>query len=297
MESEHEYIREISKYSDQIGGFAAKYGNLVASCDGVGTKILLAQVANKKHGRSLKSIGIDCVAMVVNDLLCKGAEPMFFLDYYASDKLVEREFYEVLSGIQDGCIEAGMELVGGETAVLNGVIAKETFDVCGFGIGKIIDELPKDNIRMGDSVIGLKSTGIHSNGFTLIRKYIASTCPAHEVSILLEPTKIYVNDIETMRKVGVRIKALAHITGGGFKNVNRILPDGMEVNYFETYDYYAHDELFRWVQLQTNLKMEEMRDIFNCGIGMVMIIPSEDTAKLPRDCVYLGKMDGKSKDR
>ena len=298
MESEHKYIREISKYSDQIGGFAAKYGNLIASCDGVGTKILLAQLANKEHGRSLKSIGIDCVAMVVNDLLCKGAEPMFFLDYYASDKLVEREFYEVLSGIQDGCIEAGMELVGGETAELNGVIAKETFDVCGFGIGKIKDELPKDNICIGDSVIGLKSTGFHSNGFTLIRRHVASSCSAHELSILLEPTKIYVNDIETIREMGVQIKALAHITGGGFKNVNRILPDDMKVNYFETLRaFYFHDELFRWIQLQANLKMKEMRNIFNCGIGMVMIIAPEDIVKLLIDYVYLGKIGGKSKDR
>ena len=297
MESEHKYIREISKYSDQIGGFAAKYGNLVASCDGVGTKILLAQIANKEYGRPLNSIGIDCVAMVVNDLLCKGAEPMFFMDYYASDKLVEREFYDVLSGIQDGCVEAGMELVGGETAELNGVISKGTFDVCGFGIGKLIDELPKDNICIGDSVIGLTSTGFHSNGFTLLRKHIEHPCSAYELSILLKPTKIYVNDIETIREAGVPIKALAHITGGGFKNVNRILPDDMEVNYIETDSYYAHDKLFQNIQERANLTMEEMRDIFNCGIGMVMIISPEDIVDLPIDYVYLGEIDGKSKDR
>ena len=145
MYSEHNYIQEISKYSDQIGGFAGKCGNLIASCDGVGTKILLAQIARDYYKRPLQSIGIDCVAMVVNDLLCKGAVPKFFLDYYASDSLREDEFYQVLAGIQEGCEEAEIELIGGETAELKGIISEGTFDVCGFGVGTIIDELPKDN--------------------------------------------------------------------------------------------------------------------------------------------------------
>ena len=161
MENEHKYIQEISKYSDQIGGFAGKYGNLVASCDGVGTKILLAQVAKNYHKRPLQSIGIDCVAMVVNDILCKGAVPKFFLDYYASDSLREDEFYQVLAGIQEGCEECEMELIGGETAELNDIITIGTFDVCGFGIGFIVDELPKDNIKVGDSVVGIESSGFH----------------------------------------------------------------------------------------------------------------------------------------
>ena len=181
MADDQKLIKEISKYSDQIGGYAAKYSSynkffktdFATSCDGVGTKILLAQIARSYFSRPLQSIGIDCVAMVVNDLLCKGAKPRFFLDYFATDSLNEHEFYEVLAGIQEGCEECDMELLGGETAELNGLISVGTFDVCGFGIGHIGDgyELPKDNIKIGDSVVGLESSGFHSNGFTTIRKY------------------------------------------------------------------------------------------------------------------------------
>ena len=160
MANDQKLIKEISKYSDQIGGFAGKYGNLVASCDGVGTKILLAQIASSFYSRPLQSIGIDCVAMVVNDLLCKGAKPDFFLDYYASDDLREQEFYQVLAGIQEGCEECDMKLLGGETAELNDIITIGNFDVCGFGVGTIIDELPKLESLMENgkknSVKGLK---------------------------------------------------------------------------------------------------------------------------------------------
>ena len=149
MADDQKLIKEISKYSDQIGGFAGKYGNLVASCDGVGTKILLAQTAKKYHNRPLQSIGIDCVAMVVNDLLCKGAKPKFFLDYFAADRIREDEFYEILEGIHEGCVESEMELMGGETAELNGIITSDAFDVCGFGKHKKPECWSVDAIRMG----------------------------------------------------------------------------------------------------------------------------------------------------
>ena len=294
-------IEGISKYSDQIGGFAGKYGNLVASCDGVGTKILLAQIANSFYSRPLQSVGIDCVAMVVNDLLCKGAKPEFFLDYYASDNLREQEFYQVLAGIQEGCEECDMKLLGGETAELNGLISQDTFDVCGFGIGTIIDELPKDNIKIGDSVVGITSSGFHSNGFTIIRKHTTDDDTHIPIGIewmlyLLEPTTIYVKHIERIRKSTVELKALAHITGGGFKNVNRVLPNNLTVLYDREDEFYSHHQLFQWIQTKSKMTMEEMRNTFNCGIGMVMILSPEDVKRLPIDTIYLGRIDNNYED-
>ena len=325
MADDQKLIKEISKYSDQIGGFAAKYSSynkwfrtdFATSCDGVGTKILLAQIANSFYSRPLTSIGIDCVAMVVNDLLCKGAFPKYFLDYFATDSLNEHEFYEVLAGIQEGCEECNMELLGGETAELNGLISSGTFDVCGFGIGHMADgyELPKDNIKIGDSVVGLESSGFHSNGFTTIRKYTTDV-DTHEpmgiewLSFLLEPTKIYVNDILKIREIGsgtsftdskikeepIEIKALAHITGGGFENVNRVLPDNLTVMYDREDEFYSHHQLFQWIQTKAKMTMEEMRSTFNCGIGMVMILSPEDAKRLPIDTIPLGRIDNNYED-
>jgi phosphoribosylaminoimidazole synthetase len=296
MADDQKLIKEISKYSDQIGGFAGKYGNLVASCDGVGTKILLAQTAKKYHNRPLQSIGIDCVAMVVNDLLCKGAKPKFFLDYFAADRIREDEFYEILEGIHEGCVESEMELMGGETAELNGIITSDAFDVCGFGVGFIVDELPKDNIVVGDSVIGLKSSGFHSNGFTIIRQslmdqnYMTTRSNEDMIDNFLEPTKIYVKDIELIRESGIKIKALAHITGGGFKNVDRILPDNLKVEYKQSNGYYSHPHHFEWIQSRTNMSKEKMRNTFNCGIGMVIVLSPEEVEKLPVDSIHLGEI-------
>ena len=308
MADDQKLIKEISKYSDQIGGFAGKYslpypkvGNigqkreLVASCDGVGTKIILAQIARLYYSRPLQSIGIDCVAMVVNDLLCKGAKPLFFLDYYASDNLKEQEFYQVMAGIQEGCEVCSMELLGGETAELNGIISKDTFDVCGFGLGTIVDELLKDNIEVGDSVVGLKSSGFHSNGFTIIRKYTSDKDTHRPVDVewmlnLLEPTTIYVEHIERIGKSNVELKALAHITGGGFKNVERVLPDNLGVRYDSEDVFYSHHQLFQWIQTKADMSMEEMRSTFNCGIGMVMILSPEEVEKLPIDYIQLGEI-------
>ena len=296
MADDQKLIKEISKYSDQIGGFAGKYGNLVASCDGVGTKILLAQTAKKYHNRPLQSIGIDCVAMVVNDLLCKGAKPKFFLDYFAADRIREDEFYEILEGIHEGCVESEMELMGGETAELNGIITSDAFDVCGFGVGFIVDELPKDNIVVGDSVIGLKSSGFHSNGFTIIRQslmdqnYMTTRSNEDMIDNFLEPTKIYVKDIELIRESGIKIKALAHITGGGFKNVDRILPDNLKVEYKQSNGYYSHPHHFKWIQSRTNMSKEKMRNTFNCGIGMVIVLSPEEVEKLPVDSIHLGEI-------
>ena len=304
-------VEGIKQYSKQIGGYAGEYTlplpkvgfgysysrTLVASCDGVGTKILLAQVAKNHHNRSLDTIGIDCVAMVANDLLCSGAEPLFFLDYFCSANVNEEDFNEVLEGIHEGCVESEMELIGGETAELPDIIEKDTFDVCGFGVGRIKEEsLPKDNIVVGDSVIGLKSSGFHSNGFTIIRQalmdkyYIDTRSDIDFLDNLLEPTKIYVKDIDLIRKAGVNIKALAHITGGGFKNVDRILPDNLKVAYKPHYGYYAHPHHFEWIQSKTKMTKEKMRNTFNCGIGMVIVLSSEEVEKIPVDSIHLGEI-------
>ena len=316
MADDQKLIKEISKYSDQIGGYAAKYSSynkffktdFATSCDGVGTKILLAQIARSYFSRPLQSIGIDCVAMVVNDLLCKGAKPRFFLDYFATDSLNEHEFYEVLAGIQEGCEECDMELLGGETAELNGLISYGTFDVCGFGIGHIRDgyELPKDNIKIGDSVVGLESSGFHSNGFTIIRQHTTRDrfndtrqVPPVDfewLSFLLEPTKIYVEHIKRIRKSEIELKALAHITGGGFKNVDRVLPKNLRVKYEREDVFYSHHQLFQWIQTKAEMTMEEMRNTFNCGIGMVMILSPEDAKRLPVDTIPLGRIDNNYED-
>ena len=234
--------------------------------------------------------------------------PRFFLDYFAADSLREHEFYEVLAGIQDGCEECEMELLGGETAELNGLISYGTFDVCGFGVGNIADgsELPKDNIKIGDSVVGLESSGFHSNGFTIIRQHTTKDrfndtrqVPPVDfewLSFLLEPTKIYVEHIKRIRKSEIELKALAHITGGGFKNVDRVLPKNLRVKYEREDVFYSHHQLFQWIQTKAEMTMEEMRNTFNCGIGMVMILSPEDAKRLPVDTIPLGRIDNNYED-
>lgn len=299
MVDDQKLIKGISKYSDQIGGFAGKHGNLIASCDGVGTKILLAQLAKKKFNRSLKTIGIDCVAMVVNDLLCSGGEPLFFLDYFCSAKINEEDFNEVLEGIYVGCQLTGMELIGGETAELPNIIEKNTFDVCGFGVGLKTDELPKSNMKVGDKIVGLPSSGFHSNGYTLLRKHVWSRMEKDFIYKLLEPTIIYKDEVNALKKEGIEIKGLAHITGGGFNNVNRILPDNLYAN-IRLYDqnetiFFRHEKLFQWIQKEANLTKKEMMATFNCGVGMVVIVPDDSNwlhlSHVLKDHLILGELE------
>ena len=301
MVDDQKLIKGISKYSDQIGGFAGKHGNLIASCDGVGTKILLAQLAKKKFNRSLKTIGIDCVAMVVNDLLCSGGEPLFFLDYFCSAKINEEEFNEVLEGIYVGCQLSGMELIGGETAELPNIIEKNTFDVCGFGVGLKTDELPKSNMKVGDKIVGLPSSGFHSNGYTLLRKHVWSRMEKDFIYKLLEPTIIYKDEVNALKKEGIEIKGIAHITGGGFNNVNRILPDNLYAN-IRLYDqnetiFFRHEKLFQWIQKEANLTKKEMMATFNCGVGMVVIVPDNSDwlhlSHVLKDYLILGELEEK----
>ena len=296
------------KYPSNLSGYAGKYENLVSSADGVGTKILLAQYARASFNRPLNSIGQDVVAMVVNDLICKGAKPLFFLDYFASSKISNAHFHEVLDGIHEACSSINIPLLGGETAKLPGIITEGTFDVAGFGVGKIEsveDELP-NNIQTGDVVIGIKSTGFHSNGFTIIRRNIGWRESGNDPFLdkLLTPTKIYVEDIQHLKTIyrpdplirwvekstdpaiektnreSIKIKGLAHITGGGFDNINRILPKKHTIKYDDSFlyenDYPAHADMFRWIQENEGLTTEQMYNTFNCGVGMAVILSPED---------------------
>ena len=323
MTKNDKLVEGIKQYSKQIGGYAGEYTlplpkvgfgysyprTLVASCDGVGTKILLAQQAKIIHGRSLKTIGIDCVAMVANDLLCNGAEPLFFLDYFCSANVNEEDFNEVLEGIYVGCELAGMELIGGETAELPGIIERDTFDVCGFGVGRIKEEsLPKDNMKAGDKIVGLPSSGFHSNGYTLIRKHIGGNDEKDFIYKLLEPTIIYKNEIDALKKAKIEIKGLAHITGDGYNNVNRILPDNLNAN-IRLYNpertsnksnetrFFGHDKLFQWIQKEAKLTKKEMMATFNCGVGMVVIIPDDcdwlHLSNVLKDHLILGELEEK----
>ena len=297
IEKAERTVDYIKKYSDQIGGYGGEYkhktqnffGNLLACVDGVGTKILTAQYAQRKYNRDISSLGIDCVAMVVNDMICKGADPLFFLDYYASSKLDEESFYQIIDGIHLGCEETGMQLLGGETAEMNGVIEQGTFDVCGFGVGEIINELPY-NVSKGDVVIGLFSHGLHSNGFSLINTADLDQYDEQFINTLLTPTKIYFDEVKKIRHDCV-INALAHITGGGLSNIDRVIPDNLKVKYLMSEGYFDHVELFNKIQSDFDVDYQEMRNTFNCGVGMVVIMHPEELTNMPhKDFIILGEL-------
>ena len=284
-----ELISEISGYSDEIGKFAAHYNlapwdgnNLVTSCDGVGTKVILAKYAKDKYGRSLHSIGQDCVAMVVNDMICEDAKPLFFLDYYATNKLDRSDYKEVLAGINDSCAKLKMKLIGGETAEMPGMFNGNIFDVCGFGVG-VKRNTQKNPIVAGDRVIGIKSNGLHSNGFSIIRKIMENhLLDAESIDMLLRPTPLYHNDIETLRKSFVDIKGIANITGGGLNNIRRILPSKYFVKWNKNLPtFHAHVDTFQWIQSMSNMTDSDMLETFNCGLGMVLVISERPYIKMP----------------
>ena len=284
-------------FSSEIGKFAATLntsirsysGDLVASVDGVGTKVLLAKDYKTYTGHSLNGIGKDCVAMVMNDIICEHAIPIMFMDYYATGKLIKEDFLEVLSGMQDYCTELNIPILGGETAEMPGMFQPDAFDVCGFGLGNKIGKF--DEIEKGDLVIGLKSSGVHSNGFSLIRK-IDSVLYSDKMKQLLEPTKLYYEDITALRRKSVSIKGIAHITGGGWKNFDRILK-GNSCKWINDWNvYYDHKQLFEWIQKETNATFEEMYNTFNCGIGMMVIIKRSHIDNIPlTNFVVLGEIN------
>lgn len=281
-------VDNLKSQSDQIGKYAAEFTlpigtstRLVSSCDGVGTKVLLALEAKKRFGRSLSSIGEDCVAMVINDLLCENANPLFFMDYFATSSLNESDYNEVLAGIIAACGSIGVKLIGGETAELPGMFQEGALDVCGFGVGTkdFLDWYP---VKEGDVVIGIHSTGVHSNGFSLVRKILENNPVDDEfMSKLLVPTPLYKKELDILRSNYYFIKAAAHITGGGWSNIDRVLETKYDIAWEVTDTILHQHEIFSWLQTKGNLTGEQMRDTFNCGIGMVVILENRNVDKLP----------------
>lgn len=293
-----------------LGGFgglfdlkAAGYNDpiLVAATDGVGTKLRIAIDTG-----ILDTIGIDLVAMCVNDLVCQGAEPMFFLDYFATGKLKVDEAATIINGIADGCLQSGCALIGGETAEMPGMYSADDFDLAGFAVGAMErgQSLPAD-VAVGDVLLGLKSSGVHSNGYSLVRKLVEqsgltwdSANPFGEGTLgaaLLAPTRLYVKQcLAAMRAGGVH--GFAHITGGGLtENIPRALNQGqgLEID-LSSWDLPA---IFKWLAQQGDIAQSELLKTFNCGIGMVVIVAADsaDAVKAAlrdagEDVVTLGRV-------
>lgn len=273
-----------------LGGFGALFDLkaagfrdpiLVSTTDGVGTKLKVAIDTGHHH-----TVGIDLVAMCVNDLIVQGAEPLLFLDYFATGKLDVAAARDVIAGIAEGCHQAGCVLAGGETAEMPGMYAKDDYDLAGFSVGAVERDqiLPQKNIAVGDIILGLASSGVHSNGFSLVRKIVEQeklnyTQPApfdktkKLGEALLEPTRIYVRSV--LKAIRSRhVKALAHITGGGLlENIPRVLPEGFGVR-LDAKSWTA-PPVFTWLAKAGNISAHEMARTFNCGIGMIAVVAPE----------------------
>jgi len=275
-----------------FGGFfdprAAGYKDpiLVAATDGVGTKLKIAIDSGQHQG-----VGIDLVAMCVNDLVVQGAEPLFFLDYFATGKLANDVAETVIAGIAEGCRQAGCALIGGETAEMPGMYGKGDYDLAGFAVGAVErgEELTGRDVAAGDAVLALASSGVHSNGYSLVRKVVeradadlAAPAPFDAskslAAALLAPTRIYVKPCLAAIKAG-GVKAFAHITGGGLlENIPRVLPDGLGVDLDGT--SWPIPPVFNWLQETGGIAPIEMLRTFNCGIGMVVIVNADDADKI-----------------
>ncbi|WP_017671328.1 phosphoribosylformylglycinamidine cyclo-ligase [Blastomonas sp. AAP53] len=268
---------------------------LVAANDGVGTKVKLA-IDHDRHD----AIGIDLVAMCVNDLIVQGAEPLFFLDYFATGKLDTGIAERVVAGIADGCKLAGCALIGGETAEMPGMYAAGDYDLAGFCVGAVErDEVLTGNkVKPGDVLLGLASSGVHSNGYSLVRRLAADkgwkmNRPALFdqdvllIDALIAPTRIYVASLLPVVKSG-RIAAMAHITGGGLlENIPRVLPDGAHAHVDA--DAWVQPRLMAFLQAQGHIEPEEMARTFNCGVGMVLVVDEADVASVTADLEAAGE--------
>ena len=273
-----------------LGGFGGMFAPdvagmkkpvLVSGTDGVGTKLRLAQLMDKHD-----TIGIDCVAMCVNDIICGGAAPLFFLDYIACGKNDPARIAEIVTGITEGCRQSECALVGGETAEHPGLMPDDDYDVAGFSVGIVDEEKIIDGKRLaqGDVLIGLASTGVHSNGFSLVRKVLDVehadlTSPVDQLGgkslgeALLTPTRIYVKAIKALLKAGVDIHAVSHITGGGFyENVPRMMTDGLTARI--RLDSFPKLPIFQLIQDKGNIPQRDMYNTFNMGIGMILALPA-----------------------
>ncbi len=278
-----------------IGGFSGAFSmskfkdmekpTLVSGTDGVGTKLKLAFVMDKHD-----TVGIDCVAMCVNDIACAGGEPLFFLDYIACGKNYPEKIAQIVSGVAEGCCQSDAALIGGETAEMPGFYPEDEYDLAGFAVG-VVDEkdlITGKELKAGDVLLGIASSGVHSNGFSLVRKVFqmdeATLNTYHEElgktlgEALLAPTKIYVKALRSVREAGVRIKGCSHITGGGFyENVPRMLPEGVRAVIKK--DSYQVPAIFRMLAREGQIEEEMMYNTYNMGIGMVVAVDAADAEK------------------
>lgn len=310
---EVELIKQIVKKTHgkevltDIGGFAGAFAPdlseiknpvLLSGTDGVGTKIKLAMQMDKHD-----TVGIDCVAMCVNDIICQGAKPLFFLDYIATGKLNPEKMADLVRGVSEGCLQAEVALIGGETAEMPGIYQDDDYDLAGFAVGIADKEkiITGEKLKEGDIAIGLKSSGLHSNGFSLVRASMDQANVSLEDKFdenqsigekLLTPTKIYVKDIKNLNE-NIDIKAIANITGGGlYENVPRVLKDDLSVE-FELSEFEI-DPIFKKIQQWGDIDIEEMYHTFNMGIGMVVFVDKYDERKalelLGNDAVKVGQV-------
>ena len=291
------YVKETmrSEVLGGLGGFSGAFSmesfkdmekpTLVSGTDGVGTKLKLAFLMDRHD-----TVGIDCVAMCVNDIACAGGEPLFFLDYIACGKNYPEKIASIVKGVADGCKQAAAALIGGETAEMPGFYPEDEYDLAGFAVG-IVDEkkmITGADLKPGDVLIGLASSGVHSNGFSLVRKVFEMTKESLDTyyeelgttlgEALLAPTKIYVKALRTVKEAGVDIKACSHITGGGFyENIPRMLPDGVKAVVEK--DSYEIPAIFRLLAKTGNIEEKMMYNTYNMGIGMVLAVDPADADK------------------
>ena len=297
-----------------LGGFAGAFSLdsikkmeepvLLSGTDGCGTKVQLAYIMDKHD-----TIGIDCVAMCVNDIACSGGEPLFFLDYIACGKNYPEKIATIVSGVAEGCKQSGAALVGGETAEHPGLMPVDEYDLAGFAVGVVDkkDLITGENIKPGDKLIGIASSGVHSNGFSLVRKVFEMTEESLNTyydelgktlgEALLAPTRIYVKALKKVKEAGVTIKGCSHITGGGFyENIPRMLPDGVKAVVKK--DSYEVPAIFKLLAKTGDIEEEMMYNTYNMGIGMVLAIDPADVDKTMEalkaageTCYELGQVD------
>ncbi|MGL4483411.1 MAG: phosphoribosylformylglycinamidine cyclo-ligase, partial [Anaerovoracaceae bacterium] len=247
---------------------------LVSGTDGVGTKLKIAFMMDKHN-----TVGIDCVAMCVNDILCQGATPLFFLDYLATGKVEAEKIAEIVSGIAEGCLESGAALIGGETAEMPGFYAEGEYDMAGFAVG-IVDKskiITGEKINVGDKIIALPSSGLHSNGYSLARKVLLDTeTPTEIMDALLTPTKIYAKECKLLfASEKIKVKGLVHITGGGFyENIPRVLPEntGVKVDMSTL----PLPKIFDLIEKEGNIDKKEMYSTFNMGVGLMVFLDKSE---------------------
>ena len=275
-----------------LGGFSGAFSmagfqnmekpTLLSGTDGVGTKLKLAFIMDKHD-----TVGIDCVAMCVNDVACAGGEPLFFLDYIACGKNFPEKIAAIVSGVAEGCKQAGAALIGGETAEMPGFYPEDEYDLAGFAVG-IVDEkdlISGKDLKAGDVLIGMASSGVHSNGFSLVRKVFSmdrETLGTYHEELgttlgeaLLAPTKIYVKALRAIKEAGVKVKACSHVTGGGFyENIPRMMIDGKRAVIKK--DSYPVPAIFKMLAKEGNIEEKMMYNTYNMGIGMVVAVDADD---------------------